>query len=296
MSTSIAILAATLVAASAALSAPLLFTLPIAVRPLHGSRGSARARARRSLFGLIEPGVRVLAPWIARWRLGGLRMRVAGLAKRTGNHLGLDANEWIALSIVMAFVSSGIAMSIATLADQEGNWWIVGSVLGGILPFVSLHERAVHRSRRIDRELPAAIDLTALCMGAGLDFGTTIARISHELQQEGSPLGEELARVVNDLAMGRTRREALHAFAERTGAPAVRDLVRATVQAERSGTPLAHVLCTQAAVLRARRSAAGEEAAARASVWLALPLVLLLCAILLVMLGPFLLGSGGLDG
>lgn len=95
--------------------------------------------------------------------------------------------------------------------------------------------------------------------------------------------------------MGRTRREALLSFAERMPSTAARNFVNAVVQAEDKGNPLVEVLQVQAHVLRTRRSVAGEEAAARASVLLALPLVLLLGCILLVMLGPFLVNGMGFE-
>ncbi|MEZ4339553.1 MAG: hypothetical protein R3B82_23265, partial [Sandaracinaceae bacterium] len=57
------------------------------------------------------------------------------------------------------------------------------------------------------------------------------------------------------------------------------------------GNPLAEVLRIQATMLRMRRSVMAEEAAARAAVLMMGPLMLIFCAIILVLLGPFIVQS-----
>jgi tight adherence protein C len=97
--------------------------------------------------------------------------------------------------------------------------------------------------------------------------------------------------VLRDLRLGHTRRHALEAFAERTELEEVSDFVTAVVQAEERGNPLAKVLRIQAEVLRQRRTVKGEEAAAKASVMLIVPLVMLIMSVLVVILAPLLLRS-----
>ena len=96
------------------------------------------------------------------------------------------------------------------------------------------------------------------------------------------------------LEVGHTRKAALLGLAERLPVDPVRDLVRALVQAEESGTPLAEALQNQARTERTRRSVAAEEAAARAGVLMILPLMLLLGCVVLLLLGPFIVNGGGL--
>jgi tight adherence protein C len=64
------------------------------------------------------------------------------------------------------------------------------------------------------------------------------------------------------------------------------------MQSEEQGTPLAAVLATQAQSSRQRRSVQAEEAAARASTSLMLPLGLLFMAVLLLIVSPMVLSLG----
>lgn len=271
-----------------------LATAPLAPRPVHGHRGAMRLRALETSFGLFELPMRLLAGALARLPLAALRTRLDALALRSGRHLGLDADDCLGLCLVsMACFGAGAGLLVAH--GSLSRIWIVAALcLGAVLPLLSLRERARARARQISRALPTAIDLAALCMDAGLDFAGALALLARDTPEPDDHLVEEIKLVLAELSMGRTRRDALGAFAERAPTPAVQDFVSAVVQAETKGNPLAEALEVQAQLLRVRRCAAGEEAAARASVLLALPLLLLLCAILLVMLGPLLVGGAGL--
>jgi tight adherence protein C len=165
--------------------------------------------------------------------------------------------------------------------------------VGGALPFLRLTEEIQARQRSVSRALPPAMDLMAMCMGAGLDFAGSVALVANELTREGEPLQQELSRVLEEFSLGRTRRQALVAFGQRMPSADVRDFVSSIVQAEQKGTPLAVVLEIQARMLRMRRSVAAEEAAARAAVLLIMPMMLLLCAVLLIMFGPFIVNGVG---
>jgi len=137
------------------------------------------------------------------------------------------------------------------------------------------------------------LDLLGLCMSSGLDFASGLELVSRELGEPDHPLSEELSRVRQDLALGRSRQRALLAFSSRVPIAPVQELVTTLVQAEQKGSPLADVLAIAATSARNRRSVLAEEAAARAAVMLLGPLGLLLLAILLVLFGPFLINGIG---
>jgi len=142
------------------------------------------------------------------------------------------------------------------------------------------------------RALPEAIDLTSLCMNAGLDFQAALGLLVRVTPGRGHLIGE-LERVLEALQLGHTRRAALAALAERVPVPAVQDLVTAVILAEQKGTPLASVLEIQASMLRLRRSVLSEERAARAATLLAFPLLLMLSCVMLLLFGPFIVGGLG---
>ena len=73
--------------------------------------------------------------------------------------------------------------------------------------------------------------------------------------------------------------------------PVVSPVVGAVVQAEEKGNPLGEVLRIQASMLRMRRSVMAEEAAAKAAVMLIGPLMLIFGAIMLCLMGPFVIST-----
>ena len=161
--------------------------------------------------------------------------------------------------------------------------------LGGGLPCLSVREATRSRRAVISRELPLAIDGLALAVSAGLDFPGAIRQVVETPHDGASPLVDELARVLEALSLGATRREALLAFADRVPVPGVVEFVQAMVQAEEKGNPVMDVLLVQAQESRMKRSARAEEAASRAGVALAFPLFLMFGCTMLIVLGPIIL-------
>ncbi len=261
-------------------------------RPDLGARGLLRARAlERTRLHTLEAALRWIGALCALAPCTALRTRVEIWLERAGHPLGLCADECFALGALLG-VTLGAGASALGLAAAVV---VAAFVRGAVAPVLSLRERARARQRDIARQLPAAIDLVALCMGAGLDFAAALALVAGELTAERDALAVELRRMLQELAMGRVRQRVLAELSERVPTPAVQDFAHAVIQAEQSGTPLAQVLEVQARMLRMRRSVAAEEAAARAAVLLVLPLMLLLGAVVLVMFGPFLVNGMGLS-
>ena len=261
-------------------------------RPTRGPRGLQRqqALARSPSFAAVEVLLRWLAALCARLPAAAARARLERWLERAGYPCGLCADECLALSALLG--CAGLALA-AALGLSNGAP-AAGLGLGAAWPLLRLHEQARARQRIIDRRLPGAIDLMVLCMGAGLDFGGALALVVEEVGEADDPLIGELRRALQELAMGRARRRVLAELADRVPTATVRDFAHAVIQAEEKGNPLAQVLEIQARVLRLRRSVAAEEAAARAGVLLALPLLLLLSAVLLVLFGPFIVNGVGL--
>jgi tight adherence protein C len=102
-------------------------------------------------------------------------------------------------------------------------------------------------------------------------------------------LVEELTLMLQSLQLGRTRRQALEEFAARAPTDAVIEFVAAVVQAEMRGNPLVDVLRIQAEVSRRKRTVRAEEAAAKAGVALAGPLILVFLTILILIVAPIVM-------
>jgi tight adherence protein C len=103
------------------------------------------------------------------------------------------------------------------------------------------------------------------------------------------PLSEELYIMLQELRMGKTRREALRDMARRVSLDTLNSVVASLVQADQLGTPLGPILRIQADMLRIRRSQEAEKAAMEAAVKLLFPLLFIFISVMLILLGPMFL-------
>ena len=161
---------------------------------------------------------------------------------------------------------------------------VIFCILGFYLPLFWLNWRINARKRAILRALPDGLDMLNICVGAGLGFNAALIRVG---ERWNTPLADEFNRVVAEIQLGKSRREALLGLAERTDVPEVESFVATIVQADQLGVSVAKVLRTQAAQMRILRRQRAEERARQATIKMLFPLVFLIFpAMLAVLLGP----------
>ena len=270
--------------------------LSVPAPPRLGRRGARRRQAVEGggLFALVEPAIRTGAAVLSHLRLDALRSAQALELRKAGHPLGLTEDEYSALSILSCASLATVVSGYSALTGTSTIVTLPAGILGLALPYLQIREIAGRRAKEITRGLPHAIEIAALCMGAGLDFPGALRQLTTP-SRETAPdaLTEELSVVLDDLDLGHTRAEALRALAARVPTAAVRDFVAAVVQAEEKGNPLAQVLQVQGRMLNMRRSVLAEEAATRAGILMLIPMILLVGCILLLLMGPFLVGGIG---
>ncbi|RLB46460.1 MAG: hypothetical protein DRJ42_27585, partial [Deltaproteobacteria bacterium] len=265
--------------------------------PIRGARGLRRSQALEDggSFVNIEPLMRLVAGWLAPLPIPKLRRSIDVQLALAGDWLGLTANEFLALSAISSVGAFTAGLIASPLMKLSPSFSIFFMGVGAMMPYLRMTGERDDRFKAINRALPISIDLAALCMGAGLDFPGALRQIVEKATNRRDPIVEEVNRILQELELGRTRRQALEAFGERCPTDPVRDFVGAVIQAEEKGNPLAEVLRIQARMLRMYRSVMAEENAAKAAVMMMGPLMLIFCAIIVILLGPFLLqgmGSG----
>ncbi len=167
---------------------------------------------------------------------------------------------------------------------------ILAAVTFAFYPLIALrvfNGKSTLRLNQIRRRLPFAVDLLALMMEAGAGFMEALATVVNE--NAGHPLGEELARALRQVQMGRPRSEALELFAERVKDDDVKDFVFSVNNGEKLGTPLSRILRSQAETMRMKRSQWAEKDSAEAQVKMVFPGMIVMVACMLIVLGQFLL-------
>jgi tight adherence protein C len=262
--------------------------------PRLGHRGAERRRAVEvgGFFAAAEPLVRFLAGIIALLPLERLRHHQERELRRADHYLGITPDEYTALSVVSALALAASIAAVAKMAGKSIALGIPAGAFGLFLPTLQVQEVIRKRTKEISRGLPHAIEIAAMCMGAGLDFPSAMRLIAVP-NAGGRALAREFAQILEELELGHTRRQALLGFAERVPTSSVKDFVSAIIQAEQKGNPLAKVIQVQGRMLNMRRSVAAEEAAARAGVLMIAPMMLLVGCIMLLLLGPFMVKGIG---
>ncbi len=259
-------------------------------QPAEGDPATVNVKAQELAVG---PWDRLVMPWLSRMgRIVGSRMpsgRIAAMRRRI-TLAGLQ-NTW---NVEKAMAYKVLTMILGVLGAFAALQWQISKVsllmAGASLAWgyfaveFWLDKKAAARQLEIQQALPDVLDQITVCVEAGLGFDAAIHRCS---QSNQNPLGDELGRTLQDIRLGVPRTQALHSLLDRTDIQELRLFVRALVQAERSGIPIARVLEVQADEVREKRRQAAEERAMKLPVLLIMPLVLcILPALFMVIMGP----------
>jgi tight adherence protein C len=159
--------------------------------------------------------------------------------------------------------------------------------LGFFLPRFILKRMISDRQQRIRLALPDALDLTVICVEAGLALDQALMRVGQDLHHAHPDLSDELHLVNLEMRAGKPRAEALRNLVERTGVDDIRSLVATLIQTDRFGTSVAQALRVHSDSLRTERRQRAEEQAAKTTIKMVPPLVIfVLPSIIFVTIGP----------
>jgi len=212
--------------------------------------------------------------------------------ERAGNPGGLNAHSFIALRMFSAVAGVFAALWLyrsPALAGSTLQMPIAGfALLAGVLgPQYLLTKNIEARHAQIRKALPDIIDLLVVSVEAGAGLDGALAEVC---QRKRGPLPDEFARLLGEIRVGKTRKQAWQDMAERVGEDNLSALVAALAQAEELGVSIAKALRTQSDSLRTRRSLQIREIAAALPVKLLFPLIFFIFpALFVILLGPGLL-------
>jgi tight adherence protein C len=205
-----------------------------------------------------------------------------------GNPMNLDPAIFLVLRFVLAFLFGG---GVFVVYLVSGRNWLQGlglSVLfllvGFFFPDLWLSGRVAARQKAIFRAMPDALDLLTICVEAGLGFDAAMAKVNEKWDND---LSLEFGRVIQEIRLGKLRRDALRDMSERLGVAELTSFVAAVIQSEQLGVSMAKVLRIQSDQMRVRRRQMAEEEAHRAPIKMIFPIGLLIFpSILIILLGP----------
>jgi tight adherence protein C len=161
------------------------------------------------------------------------------------------------------------------------------TAFGFFVPRFVLKRKLKERQRRIRIGLPDGLDLTVICVEAGLSLDQAMMRVGEDLRHAHPELSAEFHLFDLETRAGKPRVEALRNLAERTGVDDLRSLVATLIQTDRFGTSVAQALRVHSDSLRTERRQRAEEQAAKTTVKMIIPLVLFVMpSLIFVTVGP----------
>jgi tight adherence protein C len=159
--------------------------------------------------------------------------------------------------------------------------------MGWIGPTFYVRRRLKARQKEIQLALPDMLDMLVVCVEAGLGLNQALVRVADEIEHVSPVMAEQLTMVNLEMRAGTPRDEALKNLADRTGLSDIRSLVNMMIQTDRFGTSVADALRVHSDTMRTKRRQRAEEAAAKTTIKLVFPLVLLVFpAMFVVVIGP----------
>ena len=161
--------------------------------------------------------------------------------------------------------------------------------IGWLIPLLILQDTIKKKQKAISREIPFALDMLTSAVQAGLDFSGAIRRFIQK-STKVTPLKSEMALMLKEISLGKTRSDALRRMAERVALKELTSVVNALIQADQLGTSLAAVLTTLSDDLRVKRFQMAEKMALEAPVKMLFPLIgFIFPAVFIILIGPLIL-------
>jgi tight adherence protein C len=203
-----------------------------------------------------------------------------------GNPLGLGPREFYGIRVAFILVSIWPAYAIISRDPSRINILAGVSILliCFLFPIFWLRMMVSSRKETLRRGLPDTLDMLSVCADAGLGFDQSLQRVSEYWK---TPISMELGRVVGEMEMGLSRREALRNFADRLDISEISSFVAVLLQSDQLGMSIAETLHVQAEQMRIERRFRAQEKANMIPIKMLIPLAFLIFpAILAVLLGP----------
>ncbi len=202
----------------------------------------------------------------------------------------MEPTTFLALRIVATLGLALLAFMLffvltASTAPTNAILYTIGAaMLGYYFPMLWIKSKISKRQTNILKALPDALDLLVICVDAGLGFDMAMGKVYDKWDND---LAIAFGRVLREIQLGKTRREALRDMSARMDVPDVTSFTAAVIQADSLGVSMATILRVQSDQMRVKRRQRAQEKAHQAPVKMMIPMVLLIFpSIWIVLLGP----------
>ncbi|MCX8131886.1 MAG: type II secretion system F family protein [Clostridia bacterium] len=208
-----------------------------------------------------------------------------------GNPFNLTVKDWINFQVVIILCLPLLSIALGYYRDMEVRSILflimVEISLGLILPNLILNKKVADRQKSIRNSLPDILDLLTVSVEAGLGFDGALARV---IEKMPGPLATEFGGVLQEIKVGKQKRDALRDMAERVGVQDLTTFISSIIQADQLGVSIGNVLRIQSEQMRQKRRQRAQEKAMKAPVKMLIPMILFIFpTIFSVLIGPVII-------
>jgi tight adherence protein C len=208
-----------------------------------------------------------------------------------GNPFGITPVDFRLIQLALFFILPIIFGGYATIIQLGMGSMVLFSILGIViaifLPNFYLKQKMKTRNHLALKELPDVLDLLTVSLEAGLGFDSAVNRV---VSKKHGVIADEFHRCLEEIRLGKTRREALSGIRDRVEVDEVRSFISSILQAEKLGIGMVQVLRIQSSEVRDQRKQRAEEQAMKAPIKMLFPLVIFIFpSLFIVLLGPALI-------
>lgn len=237
---------------------------------------------------VLRPLLHGLASGLAKWAPQGQRSKTQTRLNAAGMGSQWDGVEWKGLQFALGALIGLILLGVFSLLHVAVFWRmelaVVGFLLGYLFPDSWLKAKVKQRQKEIETTLPDVLDLLTVSVEAGLGFDAALLKV---VEKKRGVLAQEFLRVLQEIKMGRPRREALRELGRRNEVEDLSNVVASLVQADQLGISIGGVLRNQSVQIRQKQRQRAEEKAQKAPVKIMIPLVFFVFpSVFIVILGP----------
>jgi len=240
---------------------------------------------------VVYPALDAVSDLISQFTPAKTREKIRHRLELAGNPGGLTVGNYTVVRIVATGVLAGLVFGLMMIAKPPMSRRILfialAAVVGYFLPALWLTSRIGRRQDEIVKELPDGMDLLTICVEAGLGFDQAV---QHLVDKQDNELSRSFNRYLQEVSLGKIRRDALQSFASRMEVADVTSFIAAIIQADQLGVSMAKILHIQSNQMRIRRRQRAEQKAHQAPIKMLFPLAFLIFpSMFIVLLGPAVL-------
>jgi tight adherence protein C len=257
------------------------------------SRSLAQKRRRQSKRESLEVWLENLGERVSPGELeiGKTRRKLVTAGFRDPSAVPIFYGMRVVMPVVAVFFYVLLVAPALELTGVRFLFWLfVAAGFGYMMTNGYLSRKIRLRQKELQKALADTLDMLVVCVEAGLGLNQAMARVSEEVEHISPIMSEELQIMNLEIRAGTPREDALQHLGERTDVKDIKGLTSMLIQTDRFGTSIATALRVHSDDLRVKRRQRAEEAAAKTTIKLVVPLAIFVFpAMFVVILGPAIL-------